>query len=63
MQMMAVMPLRIKALGVVLEVTNVGAPTGSVQTLTVTQEPLNGVHKTIPAGTALQFADPLILAL
>ena len=58
-----VMPLRIKALGWVGEVTAVGAPSAGVQTLTVTQEPLNGVHKTIPAGTAVELADPLIPAL
>ena len=31
-----------------------------VQTLTITQTPLNGVQKTIPAGTAVELADALV---
>lgn len=57
------MPLRIRAAGVLLEVTAVGAPSGTVQTLTVTQTPLNGVEKTITAGTVAEVADPLVLSL
>jgi hypothetical protein len=56
-------PFNIRTSGVLLEVTAVGAPAGSVQTLTVTQTPLNGATKTITAGTAVELADPLILVL
>jgi hypothetical protein len=57
------MPLRIRTSGVLLEVTAVGAPSGTVQTLTVTQTPLNGVVKTITTGTAVDLEDPIIPSL
>lgn len=57
------MPLRIRALGVLLEVTAVGAPSAGVQTLTVTQTPLNGVTKTIPAGSTAELEDPIVASL
>jgi hypothetical protein len=50
-------PLYIYVFGVVLEVTNITG-SSSPQTFTVTQAPVNGITKTIPAGQAVRLADP-----
>lgn len=55
-------PFLIKALGVVLEVTAVTGA-GAAQTLTVTQAPVNGVEKPIPAGTPIRLAHEPTTAL
>lgn len=57
-------PLEIRAAGVVLEVTAISgssAAFGITQTFTITQTPVNGVVKTIPAGTPIVLADPVYL--
>lgn len=56
-------PFEIETAGVVLEVTAIGAPSGGVQTFTVTQAPVNGVVKTIPAGSAVHVAHQVIYTL
>ncbi|MFI7677867.1 hypothetical protein [Actinophytocola sp. NPDC049390] len=58
-------PLEIRAAGVVLEVTAIAgssAAFGITQTFTITAAPVNGVVKTIPAGTPIVLADPVYLA-
>jgi hypothetical protein len=57
-------PLEIRAAGVVLEVTAISgssADFGITQTFTITQTPVNGVVKTIPAGTPIVLAHPVYL--
>lgn len=51
-------PFDIKVSGVVLTVTAIGAPVGAVQTFTVSAAPVNGVIKTIPAGSDVRLANP-----
>lgn len=53
----------IRVAGVRLRVTAVSAPTGSVQTLTVDQAPINGIARTIPAGTRVELWAPARYAL
>jgi hypothetical protein len=59
----AELPFEIKTGGVVLNVTAIGAASAGVQTFTVDQTPVNGVTKTIPAGSAVALAHPAVLAL
>lgn len=54
-------PFYIKAAGVVLEVTSASG-TSDPQTLTITQTPVNGITKTIPAGSPIKVVDPWRLA-
>lgn len=51
-------PFLIRAAGVVLEVTTITGAT-SPQTFTITPAPVNGVIKTIPAGSAVALAHPV----
>lgn len=46
--------LKITVAGVDLEVTAIAAESGGVQTFTVVQTPVNGVEKTIPAGSEVR---------
>lgn len=55
-------PFNIRCFGVVLEVTNISG-SSSPQTFTITQTPVNGVSKTIPAGEPLSLASPVYWAL
>jgi hypothetical protein len=56
-------PFHVEVGGVILNVTAIGAPTADVQTFTVTQAPVNGVERTVPAGTPVQVAYPVIPVL
>ena len=56
------MPFDIEVAGAVLHVTAISGAT-SPQTFTVSTTVVNGVAKTIPSGSAVQLAHPLILAL
>lgn len=58
----AMMPLEIQVSGVVLEVTAISGAT-SPQTFTATQAPVNGVTKTIPAGSDVVLAVPPVIGL
>jgi hypothetical protein len=55
-------PFNVVAAGVELEVTAVSGAS-SPQTFTVTATPVNGVEKTIPSGSKVQVADPIVIAL
>lgn len=55
-------PFEIQAAGVVLTVTAV-AGASSPQTFTVDATPVNGVEKTIPAGSDVRLAQPSIVSL
>jgi len=55
-------PVYIRTGGVILEVTGITG-VSSPQLFTVTQTPVNGVVKTIPAGTPVRLAYPFRLAL
>lgn len=55
-------PLEITTGGVVLEVTAISGAS-SPQTFTITQTPVNGISKTIPAGTDVRLARPMIIGL
>lgn len=54
----ASIPFVVEAAGVRLRVTAVSG-TSSPQTFTVDQEPVNGVHKTVPSGSAVSLAEPV----
>lgn len=55
-------PLHIRTGGVILNVTAITGAT-SPQTFTITQTPVNGITKTIAAGTDVRLAQPAIAAL
>lgn len=55
-------PLEIEVAGVVLNVTDISG-SSSPQTFTVDATPVNGVVKTIPAGSQVRVAHPIRLAL
>lgn len=55
-------PFNLSVGGVILEVTAISGTT-SPQTFTITQTPVNGVAKTIPSGSAVNVANPFVLAL
>lgn len=55
-------PFDIRVSGVVLRVTAISGAS-SPQTFTVQQVPINGITKTIPAGSALSLAEPMVWAL
>lgn len=55
-------PFNIKVFGVVLEVTSISGAS-SPQTFTVTQTPVNGITKTIPAGEEVRLANEPIIGL
>jgi hypothetical protein len=56
-------PFDVLVAGVRLRVTAVGALSAGTQTLTVQQTPINGVVKTIPAGSQVQLWQPAVCAL
>lgn len=55
-------PFDITVGGVVLTVTAISG-TSSPQTFTITQTPVNGIIKTLPAGTDVRLAHPTIIGL
>lgn len=55
-------PLEIVVAGVVLNVTAISG-SSSPQTFTITQAPVNGINKTISAGTDVRLAHPMIIGL
>lgn len=57
------LPFDVRLAGVRLRVTAVGALVAGLQTLTVEQAPVNGVTKTIPAGTPVELWQPATYAL
>lgn len=56
-------PFHVEVGGVIVNVTAIGAPTAGVQTFTVDATPVNGVERTVPAGTDVQVAYPVISVL
>lgn len=57
------LPFDINVGGARITVTAIGAAAGQVQTFTVTQTPVNGIVKTVPAGTAVSVWRPARRAL
>lgn len=53
----------IRVSGVRLRVTAIGAPAGQVQVFTVDQAPINGVVKSIPAGSPVELWTPAVFSL